>query len=295
MKYQFPRTFKELTEEIMRVTGLPQNETEHRIWMEALQRGWNVALDVERFGVIPHKHDQGMEKLYREGSGFIFETLLVWATPERHQWTFIASDRIRRYCEKRNLQSDVIKILTLGDGVGSDSLYLASQGYRVDYFDVPGSKTMDFAFKRFAYYPDLKNRIQVVTDYASCLSAQYDVVISFEVLEHLPQPLEAITDISRMLRPGGIALITESFGSANRHLPTHLSSNLRYAGRTPFLFLKHNLVLSWYASDPLFKPSEYLKVENRSSEEWLKLVRDRCIWREWLVARARNLKRAMFD
>ncbi|WP_366513710.1 methyltransferase domain-containing protein [Moorena sp. SIOASIH] len=47
-----------------------------------------------------------------------------------------------------------------------------------------------------------------MSDYNQCLSSQYDVVLSFEVLEHLSDPFAAIGDIHSMLKPNGIALIT---------------------------------------------------------------------------------------
>ncbi len=291
---QLPLTFEEITKEIVRLTGLSQSEVEHRVWMEALQLGWNVARDVERLGATPHRYDAQMERLYREGDGFVFETLVFWASPGRQRWIATGTERIRRYHEAHNAPCDTTKILLLGDGAGSDSLYLASHGYNLDYFDFPGSRTFDFAARRFACYPDLKERIRVVPDYASCQSAQYDVVISFEVLEHLPRPLDAISDISRMLKVGGIALVTESFALIEDRFPTHLSNNLRYAGRVPFLFLKHDLALSWYSRDPLFRPSEYEKLARRPFGAWPYLVRDSHVRKGWILGRASSLKRALF-
>ena len=64
------------------------------------------------------------------------------------------------------------------------------------------------------------------------------IVVCFEVLEHLPEPEQAIRDIATMVKPAGIALITEDFGDIAEHLPTHLKSTSSLAGTTPFLFLK---------------------------------------------------------
>jgi 2-polyprenyl-3-methyl-5-hydroxy-6-metoxy-1,4-benzoquinol methylase len=167
-----------------------------------------------------------------------------------------------------------ICILIFGDGTGNDSLYLASHGFRVDYFDVPGSKTFEFAIKRFDAYGFLGHSIRTLPDYESCLNQEYDIVISFEVLEHLPDPITTIRDISSVLKNGGIALITEDFGDITARLPTHLRDNAKYSGQTSFLFLRHNMLLSWYSQQTLFKPMEFKKMATISAGAWWSLLRD---------------------
>jgi hypothetical protein len=39
----------------------------------------------------------------------------------------------------------------LGDGTGRDALPLTKHGFRVVVYDLPGSKVMDFAIRRFEY------------------------------------------------------------------------------------------------------------------------------------------------
>lgn len=39
-------------------------------------------------------------------------------------------------------------------------------------------------------------------------SASYDTVFSFEVLEHLPHPQRAVAEMARVLRPGGVLLVS---------------------------------------------------------------------------------------
>jgi SAM-dependent methyltransferase len=139
---------------------------------------------------------------------------------------------------------------------------------------VPGSKTFDFATARFEYYGLLDTSIHVMTDYQQCLSQQYDAVISFEVLEHLTDPVQAIKDIAAMVKPGGIGLISEDFGDIADYLPTHLRRNSVYMGRTPFLFLNNNMRLTWYSRDNFYKPYEFVKADRVSMRDWLRLVGD---------------------
>ncbi len=271
---ELPRTFIEIVEEITRFTSLPREEVEHRVWMQAIEPGWNVLNDVARFGVTPFVNNEKMNELYQKGDGFIFETMVFWAKLGRTRWTQEALERVDLYARRSGKSNNEIRILIFGDGTGNDSLYFADHGFQVDYFDVPGSVTFDFAIKRFNEYGLLGHCIRTISDYRSCLSGNYDVVISFEVLEHLPDPPTTIKDFALMLKTGGIALVTDDFGDITHHLPTHLKTNSKYLGRTPFLFLKQNMLLSWYSSHTLFKPMEFVMVAKVSVYNWLSLIRD---------------------
>jgi SAM-dependent methyltransferase len=271
---RLPQTYAEIVDEIVRFTSLPRNEVEHRVWMQVLEPGWNVLNDVERFGVIPHMDSENMTQLYRDGDGFIFETMVFWAKPDRRRWTEDALEQIKKHATQAGKPNHDICILIFGDGTGNDSLYLASHGFKVDYFDVPGSKTFNFAMKRFDAYGFLGRSIRPLPDYQSCLNQEYDIFISFEVLEHLSDPVTMIRDISSILKTGGIAIITDDFGNITGRLPTHLKANSKFVGQTPFLFLKNNLLLSWYSRQTLFKPMEFTKMRTISACTWLSLIRD---------------------
>lgn len=286
-----PITFKEIVAEIVQYTDLPQDEVEHRVWMQALEPGWNVIEDVKRFGVTRFQFDENMIRLYTEGDGFIFDSLVFWAKPSRRLWIENALNRIRLYADRVGLPIEDLKILMFGDGPGNDSLFLAKHGCRLDYYEVPGSRTYDFAVRRFQNYGVWEGTIQPIYDYQATLKGQYDVVLSFEVLEHLPEPVRAIQGIKAALKTGGIAIITEDFGDLAGYLPTHLRSGARYLGRAPFLFLKNHMVLSWYSQNELFKPYEYLSVKQVSAKDWMLLVRDHNVRSFYLSKYAARLAR----
>jgi len=56
----------------------------------------------------------------------------------------------------------------------------------------------------------------------------FDVVLCTEVLEHVPEPIEALREFSRILKPGGRLLLTAPLGSGLHQLPYHY-----YGGYTP--------------------------------------------------------------
>ena len=190
-----PITFQEVVAEIVQFTDLTQPEVEHRVWMQALEPGWNIIQDVKRFGVTPFQFNDNMARLYTEGDGFIFDSLVFWARPARQLWIKHALDRIKHYAKKTDRSLKDFRIFMHGDGPGNDSLFLASCGLTGDYYEVPDSHTYNFAAKRCQHYGFWESKIRPVDDYQLCLHGEYDAVISFEVLEHIPEPISAIHEI----------------------------------------------------------------------------------------------------
>ncbi|HEX6848561.1 MAG TPA: class I SAM-dependent methyltransferase [Chitinophagaceae bacterium] len=53
-----------------------------------------------------------------------------------------------------------------------------------------------------------------------------DAVMCTEVLEHIPDPIGAIKEFSRLIKPGGYLLITAPFASLTHFAPYHFASGL---------------------------------------------------------------------
>lgn len=56
----------------------------------------------------------------------------------------------------------------------------------------------------------------------------FDVILCTEVLEHVPEPIRVVSEMGRILRPGGTLLLTAPLGSGLHQEPFHY-----YGGYTP--------------------------------------------------------------
>ena len=61
-----------------------------------------------------------------------------------------------------------------------------------------------------------------------------DAIMCTEVLEHIPDPLGAIKEFNRLIKPGGYLLITAPFASITHFAPYHFASGL-----SRFFYEKH--------------------------------------------------------
>ena len=61
----------------------------------------------------------------------------------------------------------------------------------------------------------------------------FDVILCTEVIEHIPDPISAIKEISRIIKPGGVLLITAPLQSGLHQEPYHF-----YGGYTKYWYQK---------------------------------------------------------
>lgn len=98
-------------------------------------------------------------------------------------------------------------------------------------------KTHDFAKLKDIQLRDYKGYYKI--DYLSDIcnipvkNQSFEIVLCTEVLEHVPEPISAIKEIYRILKPGGTLLLTAPLGSGLHQVPFHF-----YGGYTPFFYKK---------------------------------------------------------
>ena len=72
------------------------------------------------------------------------------------------------------------------------------------------------------------SRIDLVSDITSIPvpPASFDVVLCSEVFEHIPDPVAAVREFARVLKPGGMLILTAPFCSLTHMAPYHHASGL---------------------------------------------------------------------
>jgi ubiquinone/menaquinone biosynthesis C-methylase UbiE len=105
-------------------------------------------------------------------------------------------------------------------------------------------------------------KLDIVSDITTIpLSDQsVDAIMCTEVFEHIPNPVLAIKEFSRLLKPGGYLLITAPFASLTHFAPYHFAS-----GFSRFFYEKH-LPENGFAIEDLNLNGnffEYIAQENR--------------------------------
>jgi ubiquinone/menaquinone biosynthesis C-methylase UbiE len=72
------------------------------------------------------------------------------------------------------------------------------------------------------------SRIDIVSNITAIPvpDASFDAVLCSEVFEHIPNPIAAIKEFARVLKPGGILVLTAPFCSLTHFAPYHFASGL---------------------------------------------------------------------
>jgi ubiquinone/menaquinone biosynthesis C-methylase UbiE len=80
------------------------------------------------------------------------------------------------------------------------------------------------------------SKLDIVSDILSIPLPDHsvDAIMCTEVLEHIPDPIGAIKEFSRLVKPGGYLLITAPFASLTHFAPYHFASGL-----SKFFYEKH--------------------------------------------------------
>lgn len=70
------------------------------------------------------------------------------------------------------------------------------------------------------------NQVDIISDIVDIPEpdASFDVVLCTEVLEHLPDPVRALDEMARLLKPGGMMIVTAPFWSLTHQAPFHFAT-----------------------------------------------------------------------
>jgi ubiquinone/menaquinone biosynthesis C-methylase UbiE len=106
------------------------------------------------------------------------------------------------------------------------------------------------------------SRLDIVSDIVSIPLPDHslDAIMCTEVLEHIPDPVRAIKEFNRLVKPGGYLLITAPFASLTHFAPYHFASGL-----SRFFYEKHLSENGFEIKDLQLNGNffEYVAQENR--------------------------------
>ncbi|MFP6673592.1 MAG: class I SAM-dependent methyltransferase [Pirellulaceae bacterium] len=184
-------------------------------------------------GIEPHVWSDDLVQFYEKSDSFFIGSAAWNRRPEK----IAMRDWIGRYLSQH--QKAPLDLLTIGDGVGFDSLYFANCGHNATYMEV-SHRAFDFAGRMFQL---CDQSVKMLSEPAEIPEGAFDVVTCLDVLEHVPDPTKLVADMARYLRPDGMLIVHAPFFFVSQLVPTHLKSNRRYAGDLRKLYRPHGFRL----------------------------------------------------
>lgn len=218
-----PRPFRDaglVVSWIADLTGQPEASVRARLRVEFDRPGSSVATALRDAGLSPHTWNDDLIRFYGETDAFLYE-LVIW---NRNRLKRRMRGWIGRHLA--GAFDGPADVLSVGDGIGFDSAYLAMAGHRVTYFEVAGHAEA-FARRVFAV---CDVHVTTLTQQTDIPEGAYDVVVCLDVLEHVPDPPAMVEALVGYLRPGGRLIVHAPFYMIHPSNATHLKSNRRYSG-----------------------------------------------------------------
>lgn len=115
----------------------------------------------------------------------------------------------------------------------------------------------------------------------------FDAILCSEVLEHIPEPTHALDEFTRLLKPGGILILTAPFGSNVHMAPYHFCS-----GFSKYWY-EHHLQLRGFAISELTPNGDWFALLMQEISRLGGLERVRGNW-SWPLAYAYSVLGALY-
>jgi 2-polyprenyl-3-methyl-5-hydroxy-6-metoxy-1,4-benzoquinol methylase len=248
---------RDLAMEAAEYLGLTLEETLRRIEESAT----DFPAEWKRLVTDPSDPKQ-VVRFYNESRSELFEQIAWHATEPIHHRSLVCSDLASTRPGR--------DFLDYGSGIGSNALVFGLAGFRVTLADVADP------LRNFARWRCQRRGIPVKTidlKHETLDTAGYDVITCFDVLEHVPAPLEAVRQMRDALRIGGVFFLYAPFGF-DPVRPMHVVHDDPVTGKVRALGF--DLEPAWDHRFPahVYPPQSYVRVARPAAANLAYYVRD---------------------
>jgi len=180
-------------EDLRNYKGVTNEEIERRSRTDLFDEEWERVWDSKE-----RTSPEQIKSAYNETDCYLFRN--VWHNYHTQKPRFeFTSNHIRQYC--RQFPQRTIRLLDYGSGSGCLEQHLLDiENLHIDLADIP-SETFSFVKWRYRKRPQV-SYVEIADQ--RCLKEMYDIIICYDVLEHVPEPLPVLTHLDDHLATGGI-------------------------------------------------------------------------------------------
>ncbi len=248
---------RELALEAAEYLGLSFEETLQRIE----RSGMDFPDEWKRMVTDPSDPNQ-LIRFYNESQAELFEQIAWHASEPIHHRSLVCADLASTLPGR--------DFLDYGSGIGSNAIVFGLAGFRVTLADVADP------LRNFARWRCERRGIPVRTidlKRQTLDASDYDVITCFDVLEHVPAPLEAVRRMRDGLRIGGVFFLYAPFGF-DPVRPMHVVHDDPVSGKVRALGFA--LKPEWENAFPahVFPPQSYVRVARPAAANLAYYVRD---------------------
>lgn len=186
----------EYYQDLREYLGITDRVIEARGSNASFRAAWKKAWDAK-----PRTTPEAIRSVYNETDAYLFRN--VWYDFHSQQGKHTRTAKcIRRYCEQR--ANEVVHLVDYGCATGClEKLMLDIENLRITLVDIPSPP---LAFARWRYRSDKQVNFIEIED-QECLDQTYDIIVCYDVLEHLPVPMLVMRHLTGHHRVGGLLFL----------------------------------------------------------------------------------------
>ncbi len=163
---------------------------------------------------------------------------------------------------KRKISSRKLKILDIGCGAGTICFYLASRGHDITGIDISQKAVNECRRSAKQLGINAAEFIRLDFPREKLKNRKYDIVILTEVIEHIEDDYLAIKEISRLLKPNGLLVLSTPSINAPLHklgLTDEFDKRVGHLRRYSLLELKKILLTNNFRIEEIEKTEGILR------------------------------------